>query len=38
VRQVFGVTLTPRQLFETPTVSGLAAEIERAARLPSSWK
>jgi amino acid adenylation domain-containing protein len=38
VRQVFGVTLTPQQLFETPTVSGLAAEIERAARLPGSWK
>jgi amino acid adenylation domain-containing protein len=33
VRQVFGVTLSPNQFFEAPTVSGLAAEIERAALL-----
>ena len=33
VAQVFGVTLTPRQLFEAPTVAELAAEIERAAQL-----
>jgi amino acid adenylation domain-containing protein len=33
VRQAFGVTLTPHQLFEALTVSGLAAEIERAALL-----
>jgi hypothetical protein len=32
VRHVFGVTLQPSQLFEAPTVSGLAAEIERAAQ------
>lgn len=30
VRQAFGVTLTQHQLFEAPTVSGFAAEIERA--------
>jgi amino acid adenylation domain-containing protein len=35
VRQVFGVTLTPGQFFEAPTVSGIAAEIERAARTVS---
>ncbi len=35
VRQVFGVTLTPGQFFEAPTVSGIAAEIERAARVVS---
>jgi len=38
VRQAFGVTLTPHQLFEVPTVSGLAAEIERAALLSNSSK
>ncbi len=32
VRHTFGVTLTPDQLYEAPTVSGLAAQIERAAR------
>ena len=37
VRQDFGVTLTPNQLFEAPTVSSLAAEIQRAA-LSSNWK
>jgi len=30
IREVFGVTLTPDQLFEAPTVSVLAMEIERA--------
>jgi hypothetical protein len=35
VRQTFGVSLTAHQLFEAPTVSGFAAEIERA-RLYSS--
>jgi amino acid adenylation domain-containing protein len=33
VHQAFGVTLTPHQLFAAPTVSGLAAEIERATLL-----
>ncbi len=32
VRHIFGVTLTPTQLFESPTVAGLAAVIERAGR------
>ncbi len=34
VRQVFGVTLTSDQLFESPSVSGLAAEIERRVGQP----
>jgi amino acid adenylation domain-containing protein len=38
VRQAFGVTLTPNQLFDVPTISGLAAEIERAALVSSSAK
>ena len=38
VRQAFGVTLTPNQLFEVPTISGLAAEIERAALVSNSAK
>jgi len=38
VRQAFGVTLTPNQLFEMPTVSALAAEIERAALVSCSAK
>ena len=38
VRQAFGVTLTPRQLFEVPTISGLAAEIARAALLSNASK
>ncbi|HVN05616.1 MAG TPA: non-ribosomal peptide synthetase [Bryobacteraceae bacterium] len=33
VHQTFGVTLSPQQLFESPTAGGLAAEIERAAQL-----
>lgn len=33
VSQMFGVTLTPRQLFEAPTVAELAAEIERTAQV-----
>jgi acyl-coenzyme A synthetase/AMP-(fatty) acid ligase len=36
VRQVFGVTLTAEQIFDAPTVGGLAAEIERAAMLSNS--
>jgi len=35
VRQVFGVALTPDQLFEAPAVSALAAEIERGQMSPS---
>lgn len=31
VRQVFGAALTAEQLLEAPTVSGLAAQIERAS-------
>jgi acyl carrier protein len=38
VRETFGVTLTLRQLFEAPTVSQLAAEIERAELLASDSK
>ncbi|MGO4884339.1 MAG: non-ribosomal peptide synthetase [Bryobacteraceae bacterium] len=36
VRTVFGVTLTPDQIFESPTVSSLAVEIERASQLSTA--
>jgi len=36
VRKLFGVTLTPSQLFASPTVSGLAAEIERASEFSAA--
>ncbi len=38
VRHVFGVTLTPHQLFEAQSVAALAAEIERAPHFSYSAK